>query len=166
MNNSVESEEINLYDKENYHVESFDDEIRIDKTCKALLQDFHKYLLNDQKIAPLKAGMMAGGADYYLRDFMVDQQRANIFDASADLVRRFAGNWYIITTLEPNMTELKDILAGVSEFYTFCAEKKVVPVDISAAITEACQQHDFYQQRIESFHDITGDGFIAWNKIC
>ncbi len=166
MNSSEESEKINLYDKENYHVKSFDDEIRIDKTCKALLQDFHKYLLNDKKIAPLKAGMMAGGADYYLRDFMVDQQRANIFDTSADLVRRFAGNWYIITTLEPNMTELKDILTGVSEFYAFCAEKKVVPADVAAAISDACQQHDFYHQRIESFHDITGDGFIAWNKIC
>ncbi len=166
MDNNENSEEINLYDSENYHIESFDDEIRIDKICKALLQDFHKHLLNEKKLSPLKAGMMASGADFYLRDFMIDQQRANIFDVSADLVRRFGGNWYIITTLEPNMTELKDILSGVSSFYAFCVEKKVVDEETAAAVAEACQQHDFYEQRIESFHDISGDGFIAWNKVC
>jgi hypothetical protein len=166
MNNSEISKEINLYDRENYHIESFDDEIRIDKTCKVLLQEFHKYLLNDKKIAPLKAGTLAGGADYFLRDFMIDQQRTNIFDVSADLVRRFAGNWYIITTLEPNLTELKDLLDGVSEFYAFCREKKIVTADTAIAVADACQQHDFYHQRIESFHAITDDGFIAWNKIC
>ena len=166
MSHSDPAEEINLYDRKNYDIGSLDDEIRIDKTCKALLQDFHKYLLNDQKLPPLKAGMMASGADFYLRDFMVDQLRTNIFDISPTLIRRFAGNWYIITTLEPNMTELKDILTGVSSFYAFCADKKVVDSDVATAVTEACQQHDFYRQRIESFHTISGDGFIAWNEVC
>lgn len=166
MDNSENIEEINLFDRENYDVASFDDEIRVDRNCKALLQEFHKYLLTDQKLEPLQAGMMASGADFFIRDFMVDQQRTNIFDISPDLVRRFAGNWYIITTLEPNMTELKDMLKGVESFYSFCATKKVVAADLAAKVSEMCQQHDFYQQRIESFHDISGDGFIAWNKVC
>jgi len=166
MDTSENNVEINLYDRDIYHIESFDDEIRIDKTCKSLLQDFHKYLLADKKLTPLKAGTMASGADFYLRDFMVDQQRTNIFDVSADTVRHFAGNWYIITTLEPNMAELKDILTGVSGFYAFCAEKKAVTAEIASAVAEACQQHDFYHQRIETFHNITGDGYIAWNKEC
>ncbi len=159
-------EEINLYDRENYNIGTFDDEIRIDNNCKALLQQFHKHLLDEKKIAPLQAGMLASGADFYLRDFMIDQKRANIFSASADSVRRFAGNWYIITTLEPNMVELKGILNGISSFYSFCAEKKVIKPETAAAIAAACQQHEFYAERIESFHAISGDGFMDWNKMC
>ncbi len=166
MDRTKESDEINLFDREHFHIKSFDDEIRVDKNCKALLQIFHKHLLDDKKFEPLQAGLLASGADYYLRDFMVDQQRTNIFDVSADLVKRFAGNWYIITTLEPNLTELRDILAGVSHFYSFCAEKEVVPTETAAAVTEACQQHDFSPQRIETFHAISGDGFITWNAVC
>ncbi|MFK5925685.1 MAG: hypothetical protein QM483_03550 [Desulfuromusa sp.] len=157
---------IDPFDQQSYVIDSLEDEIRADNTCKVLLQQFHSYLLKNKLIFPLEAGSMASGADYYLRDFMIDNRRTNIFAISPELVRSFAGNWYIINTLEPNMGELESILIGISHFYRFCAAKKIVNSAIADEIHHACTLTDYYQQRIESFNAISGDGFIAWNSNC
>jgi len=153
-------------DPETYTIETLDDEIKADTNCKLLLQNFHQYLLNNKDITPLEAGSMAGGADYYLRDYMIDNRRKNIFSISVDLIHGFAGNWYISNTLEPNMTELKSILIGIKNFYDYCAAKELITPTTTIQIAQACTQFDFYQQRIESFNDLTGDGYVDWNKAC
>jgi len=152
--------------RKNYSIKSLEDEIKADNNCKVLLQLFHEYLLKNKSIIPIEAGSIASGTDYFLRDFMIDNRRTNIFDISPELVRSFAGNWYIINTIEPNMAELKSILTGISYFYSFCAEKKIVSQEIAIKVHQTCTRSDYYHKRIENFHNITGDGYIAWNSEC
>jgi len=154
------------FSRKSYAIETFEDEIMADNNCKVLLQQFHAYLMKDKDITPLEAGSMASGTDYFLRDFMIDNRRTNIFDISPELVRSFAGNWYIISTIEPNMAELESILKGISHFYKFCAAKIIVKPAIAENVHLACTLTDYYQQRIDNFHNISGDGYTAWNRAC
>ena len=152
--------------RENYAVDSLEDELRVNKLCKQLLRDFHQYLLDELQLDPLDAGGQAAGADYFLLDFMIDSQRANIFDGSALYLKKFAANWYIISNLTPNSEELQLMLAGTANFYRYCAKLQLVAAETAEQIAAATRQIDFYQQRIENFLDITGDGFVAWNQQC
>jgi hypothetical protein len=153
-----------IYDPSAYIVSNFDDEIRVDKICRELLKRFHQHLMKDKE--PLIASSMAAGADYFLRDFMIDNQRTNIFELNAQRVRSFADNWYIVSNLEPNSTELESLLSGVAEFCQFCAEHKMTDPEQAQQAAAACREIDYYSARIESFHAITGDGFAAWNAAC
>lgn len=162
----LQSTQTDLYDRNKYKIETLEDEIRVDQICKLLLLEYHQYLLKNMEIAPLEAGSMASGADYYLRDFMIDNRRTNIFQISPELIQSFAGNWYIINTLEPNMVELESILLGTSHFYNYCIEKMLVTSSTAEKVGQACSQLSYYQQRIESFHNLSGDGFTAWDKSC
>ena len=167
MNNPQKNiEPIDPFSRHIYVIENLEDEIRADRNCKELLQLFHSDLLNNKRVEPLEAGSMASGADYYLRDFMIDNRRTNIFEITPELVLSFAGNWYIISTIEPNMAELESILNGVSHFYRFCAEQELVNPGIAEEVSLTCTRIDYYQQRIDTFNDIAGDGFIAWNSTC
>ncbi|WP_321370811.1 hypothetical protein [uncultured Desulfuromusa sp.] len=154
------------FQQNHYDIKTLEDEIKADNKCKEILKQFHSYLLNHKKIDPISAGSLASGTDYFLRDYMIDNQRSNIFRISSEQVRSFAGNWYIINTIEPNMVELENILVGISHFYRFCAEKKAVSQAKAEEIHQTCICVKYYQHRIESFNDISGDGFIAWNKAC
>ncbi len=161
-----QSMQTNLFNQQEYAIETLEDEIRVDQSCKLLLLEYHQYLLKNMEIAPLVAGSMASGADYYLRDFMIDNRRTNIFHISPELIQSFAGNWYIINTLEPNMVELERILIGTSHFYNYCVKKNLVTSATAEKVERACSQLCYYQQRIESFHNLSGDGFTAWDKSC
>src|SRR6266568_3016154 len=81
------------------------DELRVDGLCQKLLMRFYFQLLEDG-ISPDQATFLASSADYFIRDFVVAIRERNIFDEHPGLVRQFAGNWYIVNTLEPNMPEL------------------------------------------------------------
>ncbi len=159
-------ESIEPFELNSYSFKTLQEEIRADQNCKVLLKELHQYLLKDGSISPIEAGSMARGADYFLRDFMIDNRRSNIFEISPELIQSFAGNWYIVSTLEPNMTELESILIGIRHFYRFCAKMKLINPAISEEIQQVCIQYEFYQQRIERFNDISGDGFTAWNSAC
>lgn len=152
--------------RENYTVGSLDDELRINRLCKLLLKDFHQYLLQVRDLDPLDAGSQAAGADYFLLDFMIDHQRMNIFDGSEIQLKKFAANWYIISNLEPNIDELRVMLAGTANFYRYLAELNLARPETAELIAAASRQIDYYQQRIESFLDISGDGYSAWEREC
>ena len=157
---------VDPFSPETYIIKSLEDEIRADQNCKELLKDFLLNLLKDKSITPLEAGSIASGADYYLRDFMIDNRQTNIFEISPELVQSFAGNWYIINTLEPNMEELSSILTGISYFYSYCAKKKIILMTMAEKVIKGCNQHDYYRQRIENFHNLSGDDYFAWNNAC
>ena len=167
MNNTHETVETAAHHlRENYNVGSLEDELRINQLCKQLLREFHQHLLHKLKLEPLDAGSPAAGADYFLLDFMIDNQRANIFDGSESDLKKFAANWYIISNLEPNIDELQVMLKGTANFYRYCATLQLVPTKTAEQIDAASQQVAYYQQRIDSFLDITGDGYITWNREC
>ncbi|MCK4503132.1 MAG: hypothetical protein KAU22_08850 [Desulfuromonadales bacterium] len=165
-NSKIVLPEIDYFDPDNYLAETLEDEIKVDENCKILLKNFHQYLLGTKSIAPLEAGSMASGADYYLRDYMIDNRRANIFTISVALIRGFAGNWYIINNLNPNMAELESILTGVANFYGYCHANRLISPTTATQIDQACADLIYYRQRIESFHSLIGDGYSEWNKSC
>lgn len=149
-----------------FNVETLDDEIRVDKLCVEFLNSFHKYLLDTLELDPLTAGSRARGADYFLRDFMIADRRENIFTILPDRVRQFAGNWYILSNMEPNMTELGDLLSGIAAFYDYCAGLELTDPETAKEIMAHCLAITYYAERIEAFHAISGDGFMAWNDSC
>jgi hypothetical protein len=149
-----------------FNIASLADEIRVDRLCQELLQDFHRYLLEELAVKPLKAGTLRRGSDYFLRDFVVDSLRANIFTVAAAQVRGFAGNWYIHRALEPNASELADILEGIAAFYRFSAAHGWVDQARMTAIADCCAEVEFYRERIESFHQLAGDDYPAWCRRC
>ncbi len=153
-------------DKASYSIASLEDEIRVDQRCSAFLKSFHRFLLEEQQLDPLEAGSLAAGADYFLRDFVIDNRRLNIFSVTADLVRSFGGHWYITSNLEPNLAELTAMLMGAESFYRYCSAKNLIDSETAEKISVACHDFDYYTLRIDSFLDLTGDGFIAWAKDC
>lgn len=155
-----------LHDKSNYDIASLDDEIRADRHCAALLKNFHQYLLTELKAEPLEAGALAAGADYFLREFIIGDRHENIFNVTAQRIRQFGGNWYIIRNLEPNMEELIDMVEGADAFYRYCAGMKLIAADTAEEISRQCARLDDFSQRIEDFHAISSDGFKAWDQGC
>lgn len=151
---------------EEFNIGDLADEVRVDGLCRTLLQQFHDHLLNSGEVTRHQAGSMAHGADFFLRDFVIDCLRSNIFSVTEAQVRGFAGNWYIHRTLEPNAAELTAILGGVAAFYRYCADLKWVSGCDCDGISSACSDLDYYQQRIDSFHALAGDDYLAWCQKC
>jgi len=162
-NNSDKTE---LFNKTNYQIDDLDSEIKVDQLCSALLKRFHQYLLNDLQLDPLEAGSQAAGADYFLREFIIGGRRDNIFNCTAEQIKQFGGNWYIVKNLEPKMPELEIMLSGTASFFMFCAANELTSSENAEQISSACADLDFFRQRINDFHAITGAGFKAWDKAC
>jgi hypothetical protein len=155
-----------IYTKANYSIRTLDDEIRADRLCQQLLKIFFQELLDQKNLEPRVAGSHAHGADYFLRNYMIDHCRENIFIINPERLIAFAGNWYIVSTLEPNMVELESLLQGIESFYAFCAAKKLIDPSSMSSITAACFDLSFYEKRIADFHALKGNEFIAWNQAC
>ena len=152
-------------DKRDYVPASFEDEVRVDKLCSDLLHRFYCECLL-AGLTPEDATALASGADYFVRDFVVSIKNRSIFDERPGLVRQFAGNWYIANTMEPIASEIERYLAGIKAFYRFLHGHQLISLKFLQSIESECAELDFYAGRIESFWDITGDGYHAWEKEC
>jgi hypothetical protein len=113
-----------------------------------------------------EATILANGADFFIRDFVVDQLGLNLFDEPPGIVRQFAGNWYIVTTVEPAAAELQDQLRGIAEFYRYLRRRGLISAGYLAAVENECADIDYYERRIESFWQISGEGYSAWEREC
>lgn len=158
--------EADIFNTASYNISDLETEIKVDQRCAALLKNFHQYLLTELKLEPLDAGALAAGADYFLREFLIGGRQENIFSCTPERVKQFGGHWYIIRNLEPNMAELTTLLSGTAGFYQFCAAKKLTDAGNAEAITKTCSELDYFRQRIEDFHAISGGGFAAWEQAC
>ncbi len=152
--------------KNDYNIVSLDDEIRVDRLCVDLLRHFNQHLAQQMGLSPEQSGEICHGADYFLREFIIADRRINLFEVGANRVRQFAGHWYIVRTPEPNLTELKSVLKGSAAFYNFLASQGMIQQSVAEEIETACAELDYYQQRINDFWDIDGDGFDAWRQAC
>ncbi len=155
-----------LIDEQNYNISSLESEIRADRYSALLLKHFHRWLLDEQHYEALEAGRLAAGADYFLREFLVGARRQNIFSATAEQLRQFGGNWYIINNLEPNIAELEPMLLGAARFYAYTIEQNLTHSETATAFCTAAEQLDFYRQRIETFNQLVDDGYSAWDQAC
>ena len=159
--------------KEDYNIHTLDDEIRVDKLSVDLLrhlyQDLTRHSIMSPKqgsVSPEQAGEFCQGGDYFLREFIVADRCENLFAIEALHVRQFAGHWYIVRTPEPNLTELKKILTGTAEFYSFLSRQGLLSEIAANEIMSQCRELDYYQQRIDDFWAIEDDGFTAWQQAC
>jgi len=152
-------------DKHDFDIADDQDEIRVDGLCRELLREFH-CSLPERGVPPLEAGALAHGADYYLRDFLVAALRANPFSEAHGMVRRFAATWYITSNLEPNIGELVGYLEGVRELYRFLHRGRLISAPFMAQVELECGDIPYYEQRIDTFLAITGDGYYAWAGEC
>ncbi len=153
----VKKEEFNLY--------SHDDFLRVDTLCKDLLLNFYEQL-QEEGLTPEEATVLANGADYYARNFVVDFKAFNLFDELPGLVRQFAGNWFISNTLEPEIGQLDRLLRGVRAFYEFLHGHGLISQGYMQTVDKECGDLAFYENRIASFWEIKGDGYSAWEKEC
>ncbi len=154
---SVNKEEFNLF--------SQDDFLRVDNLCKGLLLRFYEQLQREG-LSPQEATVLAGGADYFIRDFVVDFKMFNIFDEMPGIVRQFAGNWFIINSVEPDIALLSRHLRGIRAFYHFLYNQRLISAGFLWNIENECDDLTYYETRIASFMDIEGDGYFSWDKEC
>jgi len=154
-----------VINKDDFRLGTLEDEIRVDGLCKKLLRRFYFQMLEDG-LSPEDATQLASGADYFIRDFLVAIKERNIFDERAGIVRQFAGNWYIVNTLEPNVPELTRFLEGVRAFYRFLRSRGLISETYLDRIKRECDDTAYYEGRIASFWEITGDGYLAWERDC
>jgi hypothetical protein len=154
-----------IVDKSMFTIDTVDDEIRADGLCQELLRQFHTDLLASG-LEPLDAGQLAHGADYYLRDFVISAKQENIFCEKRGLIRQFAGNWYIVNTLDPEIGVLKGYLAGIHAFYRYLAGRGLVSPEYLLSVERECNDTSYYEGRITSFWEITGDGYSSWEGEC
>ena len=101
-----------------------------------------------------------------MRDFVVGYKQRNLLDEKPGIVRQFAGNWYIVNTLEPDIAELAGYLDGVGAFYRFLRSGGFVSARFLDEIEHECADREYYARRIDSFWEITGDGYFAWEREC
>lgn len=153
------------FNKHDFEIDNVDDEIRADALCQELLKHFYLGML-DKGVPEEEASDLAKSADYYLRDFVISIKQRNIFEERAGAVRQFAGNWYIVNTIEPEMEALADHLEGIKAFYRFLHDNKLISQIFLKLMEKECADTSFYAGRIESFWDIKGDGYLAWEKKC
>jgi hypothetical protein len=152
-------------DKRDYVPTTLEDELRVDKLCSDLLHRFYCETM-ESGLSPEDATALAGAADYFIRDFVVSIKGRSIFDERAGIVSQFAGNWYIVNTMEPLESELEGYLAGIRAFYRFLHGHQLISLKFLQAIEAECSQLQYYADRIESFWEIKGDGYQAWEKEC
>ena len=149
-----------------FAISSLTEEIRADRLCHELLRRFAEDLTTGGQFAPAAAGALAHGADYFLREFVIGERRENIYRLNPKRVRQFAGNWYIVRNLEPNLPELLALLEGVTVFYHYLAEHGLAPPALAAAVGEQAADSEYFNARIEAFWAIEGDGFDRWDRDC
>lgn len=151
--------------KSDFEIGTLEDELRVDGLCRDLLMTFY----HERIAAGLdenEATLLANSADHYLRDYLIGVRQLNLLDSDPDAVRKFAGNWYIVNTMEPVIEEIATHLNGIQEFYHFLFRHGAVNADFIEEIDKDCADLDFYKSRIDSFWAISDDGYYDWEREC
>jgi hypothetical protein len=159
-----QAEDLRINKKE-FDQETLDDVLRVDRLCQGILKHFYLSLQGEGH-SPEAATRLAASADYFVRDFVVDNRVRNLFEERIGLVRQFAGNWYIVNTLEPDIKDLGEHLTGIAAFYRFLHDRKLISSSYLKRMEKECADLPYYESRIESFWAIKGDGYEAWEKVC
>lgn len=151
--------------KSDFDIATLEDELRVDGLCRDLLMTFYHDCI-EAGMNESEATLLASSADFYLRDYLIGVRQLNLLDADPEEVRKFAGNWYIVNTMEPVIEELATHLNGIRTFYLFLTGIGAVDAEFYAAIKQDCADLDYYNARIASFWAIKDDGYSAWESDC
>lgn len=153
------------HEKKDFDVITLEDELRVDALCKELLMSFYREKLQSG-MDETEATLLANSADFFVRDFVIGIRQKNLLQESPGLVRSFAGNWYIVNTLEPMEEELAGHLKGIREFYHYLRRQGLIEDSFVASIDRECMDLPYYASRIESFWNISGGGYYGWEAEC
>ncbi len=151
--------------KSDFRIDSLEDELRVDGLCRELLMNFYSERI-ESGMSEHDATLLANCADYYLRDYLIGARQLNLLESDSDVVRKFAGNWYIVNTLEPVIDEIATHLNGIREFYRFLHNFEAIGSELYAAIEKDCSDIEYYSSRINAFWNIEGDGYLEWEREC
>ena len=153
------------FEHDDFEFATLEEELLVDQRCQQVLKHFYQYL-QQRGMSAERASELAFSADLYLRDYLLDFARQNIARPQPGIVRKFAASWFISHTLDPEILLLKRHLSAISELYTFMHCQHLISADELKFLLEEAGHVDFYQQRIDSFINITGEGFVAWDAEC
>jgi hypothetical protein len=153
------------FDQNDFEFDTIDEELLVDERCQQVLKQFYLFL-QQQGMKAEQASDLAFSADLYLRDYLIDYGRQNIVRPQPGIVTKFAGSWYITHTLDPEFAALERHLTALSELYRFMHRQHLISACELAFVLKEAGQLEFYRQRIDSFLNLTADGFAAWDANC
>ena len=153
------------FEHDDFEFDTIDEELLVDERCQQILKQFYLFL-QQQGMAAEQASELAFSADLYLRDYLIDFGRQNIVRPQPGIVTTFAGSWFITHTLDADITLLERHLAAISELYRYMHRQHLISAEELSFLLEEAGQLEFYRQRIDSFMNLTGDGFVEWDAGC
>lgn len=153
------------FEHDDFDFDTIDEELLVDGRCQQILKQFYLFL-QQQGMAAEQASELAFSADLYLRDYLIDFGRQNIVRPKPGIVVSFAGSWFITHTLDPELVMLERHLTAISELYRYMNRQHLISADELDFLLKEAGELVFYRQRIESFLNLTGDGFAAWDAEC
>jgi len=153
------------FEHDDFEFDTIDEELLVDGRCQQILKQFYLFLQQQGMVAE-RASELAFSADLYLRDYLIDFGRQNIVRPQPGIVTKFAGSWFITHTLDPDFATLERHLTAISELYRFMHRQHLISADELSFLLEEVGQPEFYRQRIDSFLNLSGDGFVAWDAEC
>jgi hypothetical protein len=153
------------YEHDDFEFDTIDEELLVDGRCQQILKHFY-LSLQQQGMSAEEASELAFSADLYLRDYLIDFGRQNIVRPRPGIVTIFAGSWFITHTLDPEIVALERHLTALSELYRFLHRQHFISAEELSFLLKEAGQLEFYRQRIDSFLNLTGEGFVAWDAEC
>lgn len=161
MTQSPETE----FEHDDFEFDTIDEELLVDGRCQQILKQFYLYL-QQRGMTAEQASEMAFSADLYLRDYLIDFGRQNIVRPKPGIVTTFAGSWYITHTLDPEFVLLERHLTAIMELYRYMRRQHLVSADELTFLLKEAGELEFYRQRIETFLNLSGAGFVVWDAGC
>lgn len=153
------------FEHDDFDFDSIDEELQVDERCQLILKQFYLSLLQ-QGMAAEQASELAFSADLYLRDYLIDFGRQNIARPHPGIITIFAGSWFITHTLDPELAMLERHLTAITALYRYLHRQHLISAEELSFLIKEAGQLEFYRQRIDSFLNLTGDGFAAWDAEC
>lgn len=150
------------FEHDDFDFDNIDEELVVDERCQEILKRFYLYL-QQQGMPVEEASEMAFSADLYLRDYLIDFGEQNIVRPVPGTITVFAGSWFITHTLDPEYAMLERHLKAIIALYKYLHLQHLISAEELKFLMHEAAQNDFYQQRIDSFLSLTGEGFAEWD---
>lgn len=153
------------YDHEDFEFDTLEEELLVDERCQQLLKNFYLQLQRQGRSAE-QASEYAFSADLYLRDYVLDFARQNVARPLPGIITKFAASWFITHTLDPEMGQLTRHLSGIDAFYHYLHDLHLISASERDMLETEAAQTDYFQERIDTFLELSGDGFAPWDAEC
>lgn len=154
-----------VFERDDFEFDTIDEELQVDGRCQQILKQFYLFL-QQQGMSAENASELAFSADLYLRDYLIDFGRQNIVRPQPGIVTTFAGSWFITHTLDPDPVLLERHLSAITELYGYMHRQHLISADERDFLLKEAGDLPFYRERIDSFLNLTGDGFVLWDAGC